>query len=244
MKNIKLTLSYDGTDYSGFQRQTAGRTIQGTIEKALNKLTKEDINLIGCSRTDAKVHAKEYIANFKTESSIPGDRFSYAINTKLPNDIFIERSEEVPLNFHSRFDCKGKTYIYTILNTSMPSPLYRNYHYYLKNLLDVSLMESAGKFFIGKKDFSAYKSEGSTAKSSIRDIKELKVYKDGNYIKVLVTADGFLYNMVRIICSTLVLAGEGKIEPEYVKEIIKDKNRGKAGKVLPAQGLCLEKVYY
>jgi len=244
MRNIKLTLSYDGTNYLGFQRQALGKTIQGTIELALNRLLKEEVNLIGCSRTDAKAHAKEYIANFKTESSIPGDRFCYAINTKLPEDIVIEKSEEAPLNFHSRFDCKGKTYIYTILNTAMPSPLYRSYHYYYKNTLNISLMESAGKFFIGEKDFSAFKSAGSSARSNIRDIKELRVYKDGNYIKVLITANGFLYNMVRIICGTLVLAAEEKIKPEYIKTIIEDKDRKKAGMVLPPQGLCLDKVYY
>ena len=115
MRNIKLTLSYDGTDYLGFQRQASGKTIQGTIELTLKNLLNEEIDLIGCSRTDAKVHAKEYVANFTTESSIPEDRFCYAINTKLPDDIIINKSEEVPLNFHSRFDCRGKTYIYTMM---------------------------------------------------------------------------------------------------------------------------------
>ena len=244
MRNIKLTLSYDGTEYLGFQRQAFGRTIQGTIELALKRLLNEEVNLIGCSRTDAKVHAKEYIANFITESSIPEDRFCYAINTKLPDDIVICKSEEVSLNFHSRYGCRGKTYIYTILNAEMPRPIFRNYHYYHKNKLDVSLMESAAGFFIGEKDFSAFKSAGSAAKSNVRDVKELKVYKAGDYIKVQVTANGFLYNMVRIICGTLVLAGEKKISPEYIKTIIRDKDRKMAGMVLPPQGLCLDKVYY
>lgn len=244
MRNIKLTLSYDGIEYLGFQRQAFGKTVQGTIELALKRLLNEEINLIGCSRTDAKVHAKEFIANFITESSIPADKFCYAINTKLPEDIIIYKSEEVPLNFHSRFDCKGKTYIYTMLDSEMPSPIFRNYFYFHKGRLDISAMEAAGKFFIGEKDFSAFKSSGSIVKSNVRDIKELKVYKDRDYIKVQVTANGFLYNMVRIICGTLVLAGEKKINPEYIKTIIQDKDRKKAGKVLPPQGLCLDKVYY
>lgn len=244
MRNIVLNLSYDGTNYSGFQRQNIARTIQGTIEEALNTLLHEKVNLIGCSRTDAKVHAKEYTANFKTESGIPADRFCYAINSYLPEDIYIIKSEEAALDFHSRYDCKGKTYIYTILNSPKPCPLYRNYHYYHKNKLNVLLMEEASRFFIGEKDFSAFKSSGSLTKSNIRDIKELSVYKDGDYIKVIITANGFLYNMVRIICGTLILAGEEKIKPEYIKTIIEDKDRTKAGIVLPPQGLCLEKVYY
>lgn len=244
MRNIKLNLSYDGTKYLGFQRQSRGRTIQGTLEEAINTLLEEKVNLIGCSRTDAKVHAKEYIANFKTESNIPADRFCYAINSYLPKDILIIKSEEAAFDFHSRYDCIGKTYVYTILNSSAPSPLYREYHYYHKYKLSISLMEEASRFFIGEKDFSAFKSTGSFTKSNIRNIKEINVYKDGDYIKVLFTANGFLYNMVRIICGTLVLAGEGKIKPEYIKTIIEDKDRKKAGIVLPPQGLCLEKVYY
>lgn len=244
MRNIKLTLSYDGTNYFGFQRQSSGITIQGTIENALKKLLNEDTELIGCSRTDTRVHAREFVANFKTDSTIPEDRFCFAINTKLPEDIVIKKSEEVPFDFHSRFNCKGKTYIYTILDSDMPDPLFRNYFYYHTGRLDISAMEAAAPYFIGEKDFSAFKSSGSIVKSNVRNIKNTKVYKEGRYIKVSVTANGFLYNMVRIICGTLVLAGENKINPEYVKTIIQDRDRKKAGVVLPPQGLCLDKVYY
>lgn len=244
MRNIKLTLTYDGTDYFGFQRQPFGRTIQETIEYSLFKITKEKVNLIGCSRTDARVHAREYVANFKTENTIPPDRFSYVLNTCLPEDIIIIKSDEVPLKFHSRYDTIGKTYIYTIFCSPLKNPMNRDYSYHCKYKLNISLMKEAANYFIGKKDFSAFKSTGSTAKTSVREIKELMVYEDGDYIKILVTADGFLYNMVRIIAGTLLKVGENKISPDRIEKIILEGDRKKAGEVLPPQGLILEKVYY
>lgn len=244
MRNIKIVLEYDGTNYFGWQRQNNGTTIQETLENTISKITGESIGIIGCSRTDSGVHAKEYVANFKTMSAIPGDKFKYAINSKLPKDIAILHSEEADLDFHSRYNSKGKTYSYTILNREMPVALYRNYVYHYKHSLDVEAMKEGAKYFIGLHDFEAFKTKGSSVKTSIRDVKELYIYKEQDHIKLYITADGFLYNMVRIIVGTLIDIGLYKNKPEYIKEIIVSKDRNKAGKVVPANGLCLEKVYY
>ncbi len=244
MKNIKIIIEYDGTNYFGWQRQKNQRSIQECIEEALYKLTGENISLIGSSRTDSGVHARGFVANFKTNSTIPPEKFKDALNTKLPIDIVVKWSEEVHLDFHARYDCKGKTYKYTILNEEVRSPLMRNYTYLVKDNLDIKSMEEACKYFIGKHDFEAFKSTGSSVKTSIRTISELYLVKNENLIEIYVSADGFLYNMVRIIVGTLIEVGRGKIAPEDIKDIIISKDRNKTGKCVPAQGLVLEKVFY
>lgn len=244
MKNIKFIVEYDGTNYCGWQRQRNGNTIQQTIEKAINEVTGEKVNLIGCSRTDAGVHAKMYVCNFSTDSTIPPDKIGIVINHRLPEDIVILNSEEVDSNFHSRYCSKGKLYSYTILNRDERAAIGRNYAYQYSRNVDIEAMKKASAYFLGKHDFSAFKSTGSSVKDNIRSIKEVKVEKDEDYIKIYVAGDGFLYNMVRIIVGTLLLVGEGKINPQYIKEIIESKDRNKAGKVVPARGLCLEKVFY
>lgn len=244
MRNIKLTLEYDGTNYLGWQKQKIGTTIQGTLEKAITDLTNEEVEVTGSSRTDAGVHAKGFVANFKTSSRIPADKFREAINHKLPDDIVILKSEEVEEEFHARYNARGKTYSYSILNRDVPSPINRNYLYHLKRKLDVNAMKEACEYFIGTYDFSAFKTSGSSVKTTVRTITELYIEEKDNIIKIYVTGDGFLYNMVRIIVGTLIMVGSNKIDSNEIKKIIDSKQREKAGICVPATGLVLEKVYY
>lgn len=244
MRNIKLIVEYDGTNYSGWQKQNDNITVQGTLEKVISELTNEQIEIIGCSRTDSKVHARKYVCNFQTNSAIPGNRFKEALNIKLPCDIAILESMEVSSNFHARYDCIGKRYSYTILARAAKATIDRNFTYQYKYKLDIEKMQEATRYFIGTHDFSAFKKTGSSVKTSIRNITELKVEKIEDYIKIHVSADGFLYNMVRIIVGTLIDVGTNKIKPETIVDIINSKDRTKAGKTVPPQGLCLEEVYY
>lgn len=244
MRNIKLALEYDGKEFLGWQRQKVGRTVQGVLEKAIEELTKEKVEVIGCSRTDTGVHAKEFIANFYTNSTIPGDKFIYALNNKLPDDVVIIKSEETDEAFHSRFDSQGKTYCYTILNREIPTALYRNSSYLVKEQLDVEKMREAAKYLLGTHDFAAFRSVGSSVKTTVRTLYKVEVEKYDNFINIYVSGDGFLYNMVRIIVGTLIDVGRGKIQPLIINEILETKDRTKAGKVVPPMGLTLIKVFY
>lgn len=244
MRNIKLILEYDGTNFRGWQKQVKDRTVQGTLERAISKVTKEDIEVIGSSRTDSGVHAKAYVANFKTNARIPADKFKDVINTKLPSDVVVLHSEEAPEEFHARYLSKGKTYCYTILNRYEPSALERNYVNHFRGRLDIEAMEEACVYFVGKHDFEAFRSLGSSVISTVRTITDLHIELEGDKIKFFISADGFLYNMVRIIVGTLIQVGTGKIQATAIKDIINSKDRSKAGKCVGGQGLCLEKVFY
>lgn len=244
MRNVKLTIEYDGTNYCGWQKQNNEKTIQEEIEKAIYKAVGEVVEVIGSSRTDAGVHARGMVANFKTNATIPFDRFKYAINDKLPDDIAIIESEEVSEDFHARYDSKGKTYCYSIINRQQKPAIGRNYVYHFKWDLDIEKMRKACKHFIGKHDFKAFRSLGSSVKTTERTIKELYIESEGEKINIFITADGFLYNMVRIIVGTLLKVGRGKIPVEDIEKIILLGDRKKAGPCVPAQGLILEKVYY
>lgn len=244
MKNIKLLLEYDGTNYCGWQRQKNGVSIEETVETAVSRIAAEDIKLIGSSRTDAKVHAKGQVANFITSSSIPVERLPYAINSKLPMDIAVVDAIEVPMDFHSRYSSKGKKYSYRILNRKFPSPLLRNYACYCSYDLNFQTMKAAADCFLGKHDFSAFRSTGSSVKTSVRTITNVELLYEDDMIIMFIEADGFLYNMVRIIAGTLIEVGMGKIPYENVPAIIESRNRSLAGKTAPPQGLCLEKIYY
>lgn len=244
MKNVKLILEYDGTNYSGWQKQKNAIAIQQILEEKIEKITGEKIDLIGCSRTDSGVHAREYVCNFLTNTVIPSNRFFLVLNQKLPEDIVALNSEEVPLEFHSRYNSKGKIYSYTILNTMHRAVINRNYVYQYGYKINCELMREGAQYILGTHDFSSFKSKGSNAKTNIRTIKEIKIVEDNNKIIFYVAGNGFLYNMVRIIVGTLLKVGEGKIEPSNIKDILESKDRTKAGRVVPARGLCLEKVIY
>lgn len=244
MRNIKITIEYDGKDFNGWQKQPEKLNIQGEIERAIEIITKEKVNLIGSGRTDAGVNALNQIANFKIENDIPIEKIPYALNSQLKKSIRVKKAEVVDDRFNSRYNAKKKTYIYTINNSEQGTAIYRymQYHYPIK--LDENKMNEAAKYFIGEHDFKAFKASGTSSKSSVRTIYEAKVIREGELIKIILTGNGFLYNMVRIIAGTLVEVGEGKIKPEDVKNIIDSRDRKNAGRTLPPTGLCLYNVEY
>ncbi len=245
MRNIKLTIMYDGKDFNGWQKQPNKLNIQGTIEKVLSEMTGEEIELNASGRTDAGVHSFGQVANFKTNSKIPIEKFPIAINSKIKKSIVITNAEEVEERFHSRYNCKRKTYRYVIDNSEFPTPIYRYLEYHIPNKLNIEAMKNAAKYFEGEHDFKAFKSSGTSSKSSVRTIYKAEVKKaENNRIYIELTGNGFLYNMVRIISGTLVEVGLGKIKPEEIKNIIESKDRHKAGKTLPAHGLYLMNVNY
>ena len=244
MRNIKLTIEYDGKCYNGWQKQANKLNIQGEIEKAIYNITKEDVDLIGSGRTDAGVHALGQVANFKTNSKIPIEKLPLAINSQLKNSIVIKEAEDVDERFHSRYNAKHKTYRYIINNSKCGTAIYRNLEYSYPFKLDVKKMEQASKYFEGEHDFKAFKSSGTSSKNSVRTIYKAIVKLEGEKIIIELTGNGFLYNMVRIISGTLLDVGLGKIKPEEISEIIESKNRQRAGKTLPPYGLYLVEVNY
>ena len=244
MRNIKLTIEYDGRDFNGWQKQPDKLNIQGTIENAIKAITGEEVELNASGRTDAGVHAYAQVANFKTNSSLPIEKFPIAINSKLKKSIIVKSAEEVDERFHSRLTCKRKTYRYVINNSQLGTAIYRNLEYHISTKLDVEKMQEAVKHFEGEHDFKGFKASGTSSKSSVRTIYEAKVYKKEEKIYIELTGNGFLYNMVRIIAGTLVEVGIGKILPEQIPQIIDSKKRENAGKTLPAHGLYLLNVEY
>lgn len=244
MRNIKLTIEYDGKDFNGWQKQPTKLNIQGEIERAIEQITGEKVDLIASGRTDAGVHSLGQIANFKTESKLPIEKFPVALNSKLKKSIRIQNAEEVEENFHSRYSCKQKTYRYIINNSKEGSAIYRNLEYHMPIKLDIKSMEKAIKYFEGEHDFKGFKASGTSSKNSVRKIYKAEIKKDGDRILIELTGSGFLYNMVRIIAGTIVEVGLGKIKPEDISDIIESKDRTKAGKTLPPYALYLVKVEY
>ncbi|WP_352419153.1 tRNA pseudouridine(38-40) synthase TruA [Proteiniborus sp.] len=244
MRNIKLIIEYDGTNYFGWQKQPNQRTIQETIENSIKKITKEDIDIFGSGRTDRGVHARGQVANFFTNARIPEDKIKDAINSVLPGDIVISHSEEVDEAFHSRYSAKGKEYRYIFFNRRIPSPLLRNYAYHIPQKLHFDLMEKSLADFIGTHDFKSFMASGSSVKDTIRTINNASLNKNHEIIELKINGNGFLYNMVRIIAGTLVDIGIGKISRNDIPQIIASKDRKKAGHTAPPHGLYLENVFY
>ena len=228
----------------GWQKQPNKLNIQGNIEQVIKQITGEDIEIFGSGRTDAGVHAFGQVANFKTNSTLPIEKFLLAINSKLKKSIRIVKIEEVEEKFHSRLTCKKKTYRYVINNSPVESAIYRNLETYIPQKLDINKMECALKYFEGEHDFKAFKASGTSSKNTVRKIYNTKLYTDNNRIFIELTGNGFLYNMIRIIAGTLVEVGLGKIKPEEIPEILKSGDRQRAGKTLPAKGLFLVSVEY
>lgn len=244
MRNIKLTIEYDGKEFNGWQKQPNKLNIQGEIERAISSITGEEIELIGSGRTDAGVHAVAQVANFKTNSEIPVEKMAIAINSRLKKSIVIKKAEEVDERFHSRYNAKCKTYRYVINNSEYGTAIYRNLEYCFPIKLDAKKMKKAAKYFEGEHDFSGFKASGTSSKNSVRTIYKAEVIEDGDKIIIELSGNGFLYNMVRIISGTLLDVGLGKIKPEEIPEVIESKDRKRAGKTLPAHGLFLKKVQY
>ena len=244
MRNIKLTIEYDGKKFNGWQKQPEKLNIQGEIENAIKEITGETVELYASGRTDAGVHSLGQIANFKTESNIKISKIPIALNSKLKKSIVIKSAEEVPESFHARYNAKGKKYRYIINNSLTGSAIYRDLEYHMPIKLDIEKMKQAVKYFEGEHDFKAFKSSGTSSKSSVRNIYKAEIIEKDERISIELTGSGFLYNMVRIISGTIVDVGLGKISPEEIPNIIESKDRTKAGKTLPAHGLYLVEVYY
>lgn len=228
----------------GWQKQPNKLNIQGEIERAIELITGEQVDLTASGRTDAGVHALAQVANFKTNSTLPIEKFAVAINSKLKKSIRIQKAEEVEERFHSRYNCKQKTYRYIINNGEQGSAIYRNLEYYVPVKLNVEEMKKAIKYFEGEHDFKGFKASGTSSKSSVRTIYKTNIIEEGERIKIEFIGNGFLYNMVRIISGTLVDVGLEKIKPEEIPSIIESKDRKKAGKTLPPYALYLVKVEY
>ena len=244
MRNIKLIIEYNGKSFNGWQKQPSKLNIQGEIEKAIFEITGEKVELYASGRTDAGVHSLGQTANFKMNNEMDIKRIPLALNSKLKKTIVVKSAEEVPEDFHSRYSCKGKKYRYTINNSACGSAIYRDFEYHFPMKLDVEKMKEAIKHFKGKHDFKAFKSSGTSSKSSIREIYKAELTQEGDRIQIELEGSGFLYNMVRIIAGTLVDVGLEKTKPQEIVEIIETGDRNKAGKTLPPNGLCLIEVYY
>ena len=244
MNNIKLTIEYDGSRYHGWQVQPNAMTVQQKIEEAIHNLTGEKIKIVGASRTDSGVHAYGQVANFVTNSNIRPDKFCDALNHFLPCDIVIAKSECVSCEFHSRYDSKGKKYRYVIYNRSIPSAIWRSRAYHVKHMINLDIMRKEAKVLIGEHDFSSFRSSDKDVKTSVRTIYDIDIQKNGDFIIMDISGNGFLYNMVRIIVGTLVDMTTRKIYPYDMLEILQAKDRKKAGNTAPPCGLYLMEVWY
>ena len=252
MKNILLTVEYDGTNFFGWQRQPGLRTVQGELERVLSSLCRQNIILDGASRTDAGVHAFGQKASFRGRFGIPTDRIPMAANRLLidnrrltTGDVRILKAEEMNEEFHPRFDAIGKKYVYVMHNSREPNLMQRNYCYHVERPLDVKKMKIAAAGLIGKQDFECFMAAGGKPpNTTVRTIFSAGLIINGNRIKFGIIGDGFLYNMVRIIAGTLVDIGLGKIPQDAMPGIIESRNRQQAGHTAPPGGLYLTQVYY
>ena len=239
MKRVMLTVAYDGTAYAGWQVQPNGVTIEEVLNKHLSALLQENIVVIGASRTDSGVHALGNVAVFDTNARMPAEKVSFAMNQRLPEDVKIVDSREVPLDFHPRRQHCRKTYEYKILNTIHPVPNYRLYTHFNYWNIDVELMRRGAACLIGTHDFASFCGSGAQVKTTIRTVTSMDVWRDGDMVTIRISGTGFLYNMVRIISGTLIEIGNGQYPPERMDKILKACDRGAAGPTAPAQGLTL-----
>ena len=244
MRRIRIFVAYDGTNYCGWQIQPNGITIEEKLNKALNRLTGEDIRVIGSSRTDSGVHALGNVAVFDTESPIPPERFSYALNQRLPEDIVVVDSCEVAADWHPRHCNTEKTYEYRVLNQKLPDPMRRRDTYFVSFPLDLEKMRKAAGYLEGEHDFKSFCNVHTHVEDTVRTIYRMEVIREENVITFRVRGNGFLYNMVRILAGTLIGVGRGLIDPEEIPAMLKAKDRQAAGMTVPPQGLTLMKIDY
>ncbi len=243
-KRIRLTVAYDGTNYHGWQLQDNGNTIEAELNKGLSELLGEEIRVIGASRTDSKVHALGNVAVFDTVSRMPAGKISYALNQRLPEDIRIQKSQEVPADWHPRRCESRKTYEYRIYRAEFPMPVKRLDSYFVYQPLDVGRMREAAAYLEGEHDFKSFCQTGAQVESTVRTIHSLWVEEQESDLIIRVCGNGFLYNMVRIIVGTLIEVGQGRREPESMQEILGALDRAAAGPTAPAHGLTLVKYEF
>ncbi len=244
MRNLKVIMSYRGTAYHGFQRQDNALTVQEVVERCVSKVLNHKAQINGCSRTDTGVHANNYCFSVLTESSIPVKGFVRGVNGELPDDISILSCEEVPEDFHARFSCKGKEYIYLIHNSESKNPFMTDMALHYRRPFNAELVRSAAQRFVGTHDFAGFCSNYEEGQNTVRTIEKFDIVINGESIKMLVKGDGFLYNMIRIMVGTLLTVNEGRMKPEYIDEILKSRNRTLAGRTAQAHGLYLNRIYY
>lgn len=244
MKRIKLTVAYDGTNYYGWQIQKNEITVQQVLNETLSLFFKEEIAVIGASRTDSGVHALGNVAVFDANVTMPPEKISYAINNLLPDDIRIQKSEEVAFDFHPRFCETRKTYEYKIYNAPFPNPVERLYSHFVHFPLDEKKMQEGANYLVGEHDFKSFCTHKPEVDNTVRTIYYIHVIREGNMIRIRINGNGFLYNMVRIIVGSLMKVGMGMMPPEEIKEILEAKDRTRAGHKAAACGLTLLEVEY
>ncbi len=244
MRNIALILTYLGTAYHGWQVQRNLPTVAQTLEKACEMIVGHPVHVTGCGRTDAGVHARVYVANFRTTSTIPCDRLPYALNTHLPEDVVVTKAFDVHEKFNAIGSCVRKEYTYQIYNSRLKDPFYVNRAWFYPKHLDEKVMQAAASQFVGTHDFAAVRSVGTDVKSTVRTVYYYDVARQGNLITLKVCANGFLYNMARAMAGTVVYAAEGKIKPEEISGILDSGNRTAAGPTVPPGGLYMTKLWY
>ena len=241
---IKLTVSYDGTSYCGWQRQSDKPSIQQTIEEAIKQITNESVKICGSGRTDSGVHALGQVCHFDTNSTIPPENFFKALNIVLPNDIKILKSEKVDDNFNACRSAKKKTYSYTFYLGQTILPLLERYATKIDGNVDIDLMKKASKLLVGEHDFKCFCASGNSTLTTVRTLYSVDVLNYDNIIKIKICGNGFLYNMVRIIAGTLLAVGQNRLNIDTIKEMLSTGNRKLGGKTISSKGLCLESVEY
>ncbi len=246
LKRILFTIAYDGSDFFGWQKQPDEniRTVQGEFEKALGRFFKKNVECIGASRTDRGVHAMGQRAVIDIDTTVPTEKFPLALHSFLPEDISVVKAEDVSEEFHPRYDCVKKTYQYKIYNGKYRNPICRKYSEYCHVFLDEKKMNEVSKAFIGTHDFKAFAASGNSSKTTVRTIFDIDVKREGEFVVITVTGDGFLYNMIRIMTGTLMLAGTGKLDFDGLLKIIESRDRTKAGKTAGPNGLTLMEINY
>ena len=244
MRNIALILMYEGTAYHGWQAQKNAVSVCETVQNAVSKVMGHRVKVTGCGRTDAGVHARNYVANFHTESRIPVDRIPYALNTHLPADIVVREAFVVPDAFNAIGSCVKKEYTYQVYNSRIRDPFYVNRACFYPTHLDEAVMQRAADQFIGTHDFAAVRSVGTNVKSTVRTVHHFEVERQGNLILMRICANGFLYNMARAMAGTVIYAAEGKFSPEDIGDILEKGDRTAAGPTLPPGGLYMTQLWY
>ena len=244
MRNLLFRCAFDGRNYHGYQVQKNAVTVMETLQNGIEKIIGKRDGIVGCSRTDSGVHAREYYFNMHTGSTVPPERFVRALNRVLPKDIVILDCREVPETFHARYSALGKQYIYRLYDGKLRNPFYEGFAYHYKRSVDVDLLNRAAAHFCGTHDFVGFSNTGTDVEDTVRTLSEFSVRRNGDFVEFSVTGDGFLYNMVRVLVGTLLKVNEGKLQIDELDDLIASKNRQRAGQTAPACGLYLTRVFY